>query len=53
MPVGPSILWPVKAEEVDAERGDVGGRCGTSWEPSTSTRAPARMSGLHDRPRPG
>ena len=41
MPVGPSILWPLKARKSAPSSRTFVGRCGTLWAASTSTTAPA------------
>ena len=41
MPVGPSILWPLKARKSAPSAATSVGRCGTLWAASTSTSAPA------------
>ncbi len=41
MPVGPHILWPVKPKKSTSSACTSVGTWGTSWAPSTSTRAPA------------
>ena len=41
MPVGPSILWPLKARKSAPSSRTSVGKCGTLWAASTSTTAPA------------
>ncbi len=41
MPVGPSILWPLKARKSAPSSRTFVGRWGTLWAASTSTTAPA------------
>ena len=40
MPVGPSILWPVKASRSTPRADTSVGSCGTPWEPSATMTAP-------------
>ena len=44
MPVGPSILWALKARKSQPSAPTSVGRWGTDWAPSASTRAPARWA---------
>ena len=41
MPVGPNILWPLKAMKSTPSSCTLTGACGTAWAPSTRTSAPA------------
>ena len=44
IPVGPSILWALKARKSQPSRPTSVGRWGTDWAPSASTSAPARWA---------
>ena len=49
MPVGPSILWPVKPKKSTPRASTSVGRAGTCWAPSTRTSAPAAWAASASR----